>query len=149
MVPPRNGDSTPCAAQPVKATPGVSPASDRLHIIFARCIRLISKDRPGDLMGTDPPRFIFITCLVDRRFRRSILIEELRLADWLRYFLQCDLQHLVDPFHWLDDEVCLDVVRDLPEIRLVLFRDDDGFYSAPMGSQQLFLKSANTQHLPT
>src|SRR4030081_922433 len=45
---------------------------------------------------------------------------------------QGDRQHLINPFHRLDLEIALDVVRDLDEILLVLIRDEDSLDPTPM-----------------
>src|SRR5882672_4517975 len=65
-----------------------------------------------------------------------------------RLFSQRVRQYLVDPFHRLDLEISLDVVRDFHQILHVLVRDEHGLDAATMRGQQLLLQAPDRQHFP-
>ncbi|MCY1509088.1 hypothetical protein D9M68_434180 [compost metagenome] len=63
--------------------------------------------------------------------------------------MQRNLQDLVNPFNRFNLQVFLNILRNFLEIANILFGNDHGLDSPPVGRQQFFLQPANRQHLAT
>src|SRR5690606_36112516 len=117
----RGGDSTPVATLAVKASVAIAAGLKNYRSVRTgpRQIILIGSILHGGFLG------IF-----------SGFAEIIGVAQRLWHALQRQLQYLINPFHRLDRQIGLDVVGNLLQIRLVFVRDDDGFNTAAMCSEQ-------------